>query len=239
VLALGLHVIYELARGLSGPSVKEVRAACQFLSEIRQVEYLPQLDAVVINEFDQAKHGLPILTVLPPINQFATRLELTRLTAGYADQAARFIASRETTVAAEHLQVAEANLRGLKALRSIRTFEEFRRLVSPSSASANLSNLAALHGIKLRPGVVARVLARPKDFRLLTAWLHVQWYFAWIATHHRVPPAWDKRDDFRHLLESARCDGFVTIEAALRKVGAVITPWRPCLSWEEFRVMLG
>ncbi len=239
VLAVGLHVIYELARGfVFERSIPEVRAACRFLSEIRQVEYLPQLHATVASEFDEAMHGLPIITVLPQNDQFATRLELTRLAARYCEPAARFIAAREDAVAVEHPRVAQANMRRLKALKRIRTFEEFRSRVS-SGAPANLAHLAGLHGIKLKRGAASRVLARPKDFRLLTAWLHVQWYFAWIATRHRVPPAWDKRDDFRHLLESARCDGFVTIEAALRKIGAVITPWRPCLSWEEFRAMLG
>ena len=86
VLALGAHVIYELGRGfLRGRGASEVRATCEFLSEIRNVEFLPKLAIWSAQELTQAELGVPIVTCsvtsqseCQPPGAVATRLRLRR-----------------------------------------------------------------------------------------------------------------------------------------------------------------
>jgi hypothetical protein len=126
VLAIGFHTIYELARAfVSGRYVRDVRLTCGFLAEIHHVEYLPTVQKLIAAEFDLARFGVHVITVLPSINQFATRLELTRLSYGYADRAAAFIARREAAISVDHPRITRENIAALKRLRKIRTSRNF------------------------------------------------------------------------------------------------------------------
>jgi hypothetical protein len=188
VLAIGVHVLYELGRGfVSDPNHSEVRAACRFLAEVRSVEFLPQAGDVIRAELTQAVLGVPIVTVLSPINQFATRLELTQLGCGYGDQAATFSARREASAYVISSRIATANRRTLRTLRSMATFDAFRSRMLPSGP-ASLSELAALHRVKTTAGALSRIAAHPSEFPTLTTWLYCQWYLGWIAVRERTVP---------------------------------------------------
>ena len=150
VLTLGLHVIYELARGfLSPPHVATVKAAFEYLSQLDRVEYLPPVDDVVRAEFEEARRGVPIIAVLDPLNQSAVKLEIARLAHGQADQAAKFIAKREAGVRPAHARIARANTRKLAGLRGEKTFAEFRQRVAPTGRAV-LSSLARFHRVRAR-----------------------------------------------------------------------------------------
>jgi hypothetical protein len=97
VLAVGFHVIYELARAFvrhNPRSVADVKASCSFLADIERVEYLPAVGALIEAELTEAALGVPLVTVLSPLNHVSVRLELRRLALGYAEQAVRFISRR-------------------------------------------------------------------------------------------------------------------------------------------------
>jgi hypothetical protein len=168
--------------------------------------------------------------VLSPINQFSTRLELTRLACGFADQAATFIARREAAVEVGNPRTAQANRANLQALRKTTTFEAFRLRLLPSGP-ATLSELASWFRVKVSARALERVMASSSEFPTLTTWLNGQWYMGWVAVHKGEVPA--KLDDLRHLLESARCDAFVTDDRNLAKVGPVISPSRACLAGQD------
>ena len=71
VLAVGFHVLYELGRGfVGGRSASEVRAACHFLAEIRNVEHLPQAREIIRAELFQAELGVPMLRCCHPSISF-------------------------------------------------------------------------------------------------------------------------------------------------------------------------
>jgi hypothetical protein len=53
------------------------------------------------------------------------------------------------------------------------------------------------------------------------------------STFLNVQPAWDKTDDYRHLLESARCDVFVTDDRNLARRAPELSPFRPTISWQD------
>lgn len=232
---MGMHVVYELARGfLRGLRQNEVRKGCHFLSEIRSVEYLPPVQDVIRAELSEAGLGVPVITVLSPINQSATRLELTRLANGYGDQAATFIGRREASVDTMSPRIAAENQKNLRVLRKLDS-DSFRRRVLPSGTRA-LGELATRFGMKPSPGALSRVLRRPADFPTLTTWLNAQWRMGWTSVRMGVVPG--KLDDFRHLVESARCNGFVTNDGNLAKIAPQISPSCRCLSWQELLNML-
>jgi hypothetical protein len=98
-LALGPHVIYELARAFqSGRNVEAVKATCGFLAEITEIEFVPPLARVLDSELHYAETRLPLLTVMEPLNEVSTRLELRRLQMGEATAAVDFISKREARV---------------------------------------------------------------------------------------------------------------------------------------------
>jgi len=55
-----------------------------------------------------------------------------------------------------------------------------------------------------------------------------------VAVMHGVDPAEDAQDDLRHLIESARCDLFVTADGKLLRRVSLLSPSRPGQSWEDF-----
>ncbi len=124
--------------------------------------------------------------------------------------------------------------RKLSALRKSPTFEAFRLRLLPSGP-ATLDGLAASVGIKASATICARIVARPFEFPALTAWLYAQWYMGWVAVRGDVP---GKLDDLRHLVESARCDAFVTDDGDLVKVAPKISPSRECWPWQRLQETL-
>jgi len=235
VLALGVHVTYELARGfLFPPHVETVRRAFEYLGQLERVEYLPSVNEMLRAEFDHAWLGVPIITVLGCMNQVSTKLEIAWLARGYADRAAEFIARREAGVRAVHQGSALANMRQLARRRRERTFEGFRRRAA-TAARALLQDLARSQGVRHAGAVVERILGAPSRFPAVSTWLNVQLYLSFIAAAHKAIPSPDKRDDFRHLVESAQCAQFVTDDGDLLEYAKELSPYRPGVSWQAFR----
>jgi hypothetical protein len=234
VLALGLHAMYELARGfLYPPHIETVRRAFEYLGQIERVEYLPSVNEMLRAEFDHARLGVPIITVIGRMNQVSTKLEIARLARGYSDRAAEFIARREAGVVAIHHGSALANIRQLARLRREKTFEDFRRRVAPATRALVL-DLARSHSVRHPEVLVERILGTPSRFPAVSTWLSVQLYLSFVAVVHGTPPALDKRDDFRHLVESPQCGYFVTNDAQLLGYAKRLSAYRPSVSWDEF-----
>jgi hypothetical protein len=55
---------------VGGRSASEVRAACHFLAEIRNVEHLPQAREIIRAELFQAELGVPMLRCCHPSISF-------------------------------------------------------------------------------------------------------------------------------------------------------------------------
>jgi hypothetical protein len=68
--------------------------------------------------------------------------------------------------------------------------------------------------------------------------MSVQWHLTWVASQG-ARPAVDKRDDFRHLIESATSDLFVTADADLEGWARNLSPYRPVIGWSDFAGRLG
>jgi hypothetical protein len=74
---------------------------------------------------------------------------------------------------------------------------------------------------------------------VLTTYLNCEWHLLFVAVVQGVDPGDDAQDDLRHLIESARCDVFVTVDGTLLRRASVLSPCRPSQSWEDFNRQLG
>lgn len=241
-LALGLHIIYELARGFIFPRhIETAKGVFKFLSELDRLELLPPLDAVVRAEFHLAATGVPIITVLEPHNQLLARQEILKLASGYADDARQFISARESDISLRHPEIARSNMMLARDFLSrnpdrrpqMRTFAGFREQVLPTGRQT-LRNLATRHGITVHDSRLDAILNDPGLFPVLNTWLNAQWYLVYVSAMHQAVPSPDKLDDFRHLIESANCDVFVTNDTELVHRSQTIQPFRATSSWNNF-----
>ena len=98
-LCLG-HQIYELARSfLYDHPQQAVKDAFAFLLDIECAEFLPAVEARMDAEIHLANTGIPLVTVVNPLNQVATKQELWKLARGSSDNACQFISKRESSLA--------------------------------------------------------------------------------------------------------------------------------------------
>ncbi len=243
-LALGLHVVYELARAfLSGHNVDDVKTTCNFLAEVSEIEFQPALLRLIEAELHLAETRIPLLTALEPLNQVSTRLELRRLARGDAAGATQFISQREARVETLRQEIAFNNRnllqgqlsedRESKARR--RTFAGFKEQVNNLGLGIDvLRQMSAQHGFGIRDSTYRTILRTPEEFPVLTTYLNCQWHMLFVAVMHGVDPAEDAQDDLRHLIESARCDLFVTADGKLLRRVSLLSPSRPGQSWEDF-----
>lgn len=241
MLALGFHVVYELARGLVMPTRQEtradVRSAASFLADLTEIDYVPKLDRLIFAELNRAATGVEIVTVTRPFERLQIRQELYALARGDGVRAARFITEREQRAMSVHRDVAVANAATFQTLftrdpsvrKRCKTVDGFRREFGHLAIDI-LRELTRQQRLKTLTGTLQVVLRDPDRFPLLSTWLNAQWYEAWISASTGSAPAADKRDDFRHLVESATSDVFVTAEVNLLRRAAELSPYRQAMS---------
>ena len=246
ILCLG-HQTYELARSfLYDHSQQPVTKAFEFLSEIECVEYLPNVNESIEAEAHLAQTGMPLITVVGPLNQAAVKQELTRLAKGYSDDARKFISAREQNAALEKVRVtkqnqssaAKASAQNGQQMRQIKTFESLQEKLK-SERPGFLGNLLRKKGHPITQSAVNRVLNNPIKFPLLNTIVNTQEYLNFITVFHGTEPGKDTLDDFRHLVESSLADLFVTEDGDLLRQASKTRPFKPFKPWQEFKSDLG
>jgi hypothetical protein len=251
ILHLGFHVIYELFRGLvtaeRPESRAEVQAAGSFLAELEVIDFNPTVDNLLRRDFHRAVTGLELVTVVDPLSRVSLRQELFALGAGNSARADLFIRDREDRTLLAHREVAEGNARAFRdllttrdpALRRLRrSFAAFREHFR-SNDDAMLRDVAKQHNVELTAPAVRAIVSAPERYPVVSTFLLVQWHLAWVVASQGAPPAIDKRDDLRHLIESATSDLFVTADGDLERVAPEISPYRPVMGWRDFAGRLG
>lgn len=241
-LCLG-HQTYELARSfLYDHPQGAVKRAFTFLSEVRCIEFLPDVNHCIEAEAYLAQAGIALVTVVDPLNQVATRQELMKLARGNADDACAFISKRENNIAIDKMKVTKQNQSAAEQARAIdrqrarqvKTFELLQRELKAGRAEW-LKKFLQKNGQSLTISAINRILNDPSRFPLLNTIVNSQEYLYFISAFHRTSPGKDTLDDFRHLVESAWADKFVTKETNLLHQAAKICPFKACVSWQEFK----
>jgi hypothetical protein len=242
ILCLG-HQTYELARSfLYNHDQEAVKTALAFLSEIECIDCLPTVERRIEAECYLARTGMSLITVMGPLARAATKEELWKLARGSADEATEFIAKREANVAKDKERVTELNQTAAerakeidpKRAAAIKTFEDLQKELTPGRAGW-LKNFAKKKGYEATNDTMGRVLADPIQYPILNTVVSSQGYLYFITAFHKTAPGKDTLDDFRHLVESAMCDLFVTDDADLLKQSKRIRPFKPVASWSEFK----
>ena len=237
-LALGTHVMYELFRSVNKGNAEVAQASFQFLSEVKDsVEPIPVVSDLIRAEFNYASDGVRTVTVVDPFSQTSYWQEVERGALGYFDEAKRFVSQRESkgeSWLAAHNRKAISESIPPEQLKKMKTFEEFHRQLVPLFGPDFLRDLAARHKIKFKYSH-NRILGNYDSFPVINTEINAQFYLLFIAVIHGDTPSADKFDDFRHLVESASCDCFVTQEKKLLNRGQEIRPFKRSISWEQFR----
>ena len=245
ILCLG-HQTYELARSfLYDHSQEAVRTAFVFLSEIECIEYLPSVNQSIEAEAYLAKAGMPLVTVVGPLNQIATRQELLKLAKGYSDDAREFISKREKNIAIDKMEVAKLNQSAvakakaldLKRTKQIKTYELLQKELKPGRPGW-LKMFLQKKGFPLTLPAIHHILDNPTEYPLINTIVNSQEYLYFITAFHGMPPGKDTLDDFRHLVESSLTDIFVTRDGDLLSQALKIRPFRTSLSWQDFKFKL-
>jgi len=244
VLCLG-HQLYELARSFLYEKAQAAgRDAFAFLSQIQFIEYLPAIAKRIEAEFHLAETGMVLVTVMDTINQAATKQEILKLSHGSAKEACRFIKEREAKIVMDRERITELNRGVAKAARrvapkrasALKTFESLQEELKPGRAG-RLMQFAKRNRIKVSEGAIGRMLSSPERFPLVVTQLFAQEYLFYISASHKTAPGKDKLDDFRHLVESATCDLFVTDDGDLLTQSQKIRPFKPPMPWGDFKLV--
>lgn len=238
-LKLSSHVVYELARGCRGPAGSHCRATLEHITQLRQcVELLPDVRILIKAEFHLARFGVPIITVVDPLTEAATWEFIEKLIRGSFDEVSLLIQKRDEQISVELAKYSDHNLehfrstepKGRKSLKTFRKFEEqFRPRLGPGMVRYLMETYGAGMGSD-----VARILTQRHRFPIINTFVSTQIYVNFIQVIHRSNPAKDKPDDFRHLIESASCDQFVTGDADLVARSAELCPFRPAVDLDAF-----
>lgn len=237
------HQTYELARSfLYNHSQEAVQRAFSFLATIERIDYLPNVNTSIATELYLAKTGLPIVTVVGPLNRVATKLELHRLARGSVHEARRFITKRENNIARDKRVITKLNQNVAKQAKlvdaertaAIKTFEKLQEELAPGRG-AWLQKFAHGKGHNVPLGTIQRILANPVGYPVLNTIVSSQEYLFFITAFQKSQPGKDTLDDFRHLVESAMCDVFVTNDLSLIRQAEKIRPYKPTWPWETFK----
>jgi len=218
----------------------EVQAAGSFLAELEMIDFVPTVDKLLRRDFHRAVQGVELVTVVDPLNRIALRQELFALGDGNSARADQFIRDREGRALRAHREVATENARTfrdalrrpeLKRLRhSLAAFREHFR----SQDETMLREVAEQHNVELSAPAVRRILGAPDRYPVVSAFLLAQWHLTWVAASQAEGPASDKRDDLRHVIESATSDLFVTADGNLARLARTLSPYRPVMDWRDF-----
>jgi len=240
-LALGTHVMYELFRSVNKGNPEVAQESFQFLSEVKDsVEPIPVVSDLIRAEFGYAREGVRTVTVVDPLNQTSYWQEVERGALGYFEEAQRFVSQRESkdeSWIAAHNRKAIREIIPPEQLKKIKTFEEFHKQLLPFLGPELLRDLATRQKVEFEHSH-NRILGKYDSFPAINTEINAQLYLLFVAGIHGDVPSADRFDDFRHLVESAHCDCFVTDEKKLLNRSQDIRPFKPTISWDQFHSSL-
>ena len=219
---IGLHTIYELARTFLG-----VNGHARGQTLFRFVQALdpaisPGSSALMVDEIRRLRTGTAVLPFLDHLNQAATRLEIARLAGGGFDERARgFIQQREQEVEKLHPHLMRQYISYVNELRS-----EDPAVVPRLSLFEDAVRLFQRKVPELISDLVQRQVTDPEAMRLseqldqfpaIRSGVRANLYLMWICIANNAVPAFDKLDDYRHVIEASYSDAFVTEDEQLRR----------------------
>ena len=236
--AIGIHTIYELARTFLDPHQR--KKGSQLFSILRDIDgvIVPPTGMLLEQEIIGLRTGSAVLPILDSDNQTSTRFEIEKLARGIFDATAEeFIANRENERRTnepleneEYLNhVRQVNRDNPNEYRNIRTFEDILRYFEkdvPESIE------------RILRGRVSRSESRELSQRLnsfpsLRSVVRANQYFCFIVIRNEIHPAYDRVDDFRHVIDASYCAAFLTNDGQLARTASYINQDISVITWNE------
>jgi hypothetical protein len=219
---VGLHTIYELARTFMDAN-GHVRGQTLF----RFVQDLdpavsPGSSALMVEEIHRLRTGTAVLPFLDHLNQAATRLEIARLAGGVFDDRARgFIERREQEVEEHHPHLMRQYISYVNELRSADSEAVPRLSLFEDAVKRFHRKVPELIRDLVQREVTDREALRLSEqldhFPAIRSGVRANLYLMWICIANNVVPAFDKLDDYRHIIEASYADALVTEDEQLRR----------------------
>lgn len=236
--AIGIHTIYELARTFLGPD-KSVKGS-QLFSILRDIDgsIVPPTGMLLEQEIIKLRTGSAVLPMLDSGNQAATRYEIVKLARGIFDSTAeKFIASREnerrTNESLENDEylnhVRQVNRDNKSEYRNVRNFEDTLRYFDKDVTE---SIRRILRG-KVSRSEAIELSQRLDSFPSLRSVVRANQYLCFIVIRNEVHPAYDRVDDFRHVIDASYCAAFLTNDGQLARTANYINQDISVITWNK------
>lgn len=247
VPSIGVHLIYELARGsLHVEKVERIRSLFGFLNELEDPHYVPPTKDLIKNEILKAQTGAIVLSVMSKENQRRMKEVIWRMAEGLTDVAKQFIREREDRIKGEAPQISQEVIHWVDEFQRANpeygripgTFRVFRESLTIEDFLSILRIGTRGMGLEVSELDMRRILSNPNDYPVFNTWFNSVLYLNWIPIRHRVAPSPARFDDFRHLIDCCASDLFVSDDDELIKRFPDINPYREYLSWDTFKAIL-
>lgn len=236
--AVGLHIIYELARTFLNES--ERKTGAELFSILRDLDPFYQLPPEMLHaqEIIKLRTGAAVLPVLDQLNLAATRHEVERLARDIFDEKAKnFIESREEDVKVNHPKFATDYIAQIKQTtnkpqfkkKSLRTFDQVYTELENQIPDLIYRSLTG----KVTRSEALELAKRMSSFPAIRSTARSHAYLSAICIIHKNIPGRDKLDDYRHIIEASYCDIFITNDRQLSRTIPHINPDLRVLLWDD------
>jgi hypothetical protein len=241
--AVGMQVIYELARTFRSPDNNE--RAKQLFSFVFDLEpsLLPPTAHLLKEELQKLRTGAAVLPFLTGLAYASVRTEIGRLAQGQFDERAQ---AATTTIDEEvrrgHPLWADFHIKEVQRL-SMNAQNEIRRALSPEEIYLYLTESGQLPGyidqifrdlgtpVLPREGV--ELASRIGEFPALQANVRAHCYLTFICYAYQKAPGLDKLSDYRHVVDASYCGALLAADGQLLKTVPSICPSLVPLSFED------
>jgi hypothetical protein len=212
---IGFHVIYELARTFLSSNKDEIAKTLFEIVRDLNPDISEEPKVILPNEYNWYSNGIRFDCFLSGMRKYLAREEIVKLAMGVFDDSARtFISSRDMKFKEEHPVMGREQVNiflnnpPVKKLHSFEDVVKYYESDIPILIEQIYKGAASTDEAKDMAGKI-------DQFPCLKATVMANLYLDFIVVVHKTPPATDKVDDHRHIVDASYCDVFVTEENQL------------------------
>lgn len=239
--AIGMHVIYELARTFLDQSYAQRGQSLFSLIKDINPAIIPLTQDLHEMEIIKLRTGAAVLPFLDAINEVATHYEIEKLSNGIFDsRAEQFIRSREQKVMEiepiftqkylNHVKKVKAS--NPKLSRQMRTFKDVLSYFENDIPQL----IRDILRVRITKYEAYELSQRLQSFPAIRSAVFANLYIAFILIVYQTPPSYDKPDDYRHIIDSSYSSIVISADSSLCRAIKWINPDIRVLTWEEIRI---
>lgn len=226
--AIGMHTIYELARGFLTSDQREKSARLFSILEELAPSYLPMTWTLLEQEIMRLRTGAAVLPFLDHLDSNSTILEVRKMARGFSAEAEQFVRAREKRVAEGSAAQSRMYLQHVQAVKSgpagsMPTFRTVEQIWNHFQSDVPQLIREVLRG-QISDAEAHELHARLNEFPVLRSTVRANVYYSAIHIIYQTIPAKDKLDDPRHVIDASYCCVLVSEDSQLKKRVKFINP---------------